>query len=89
MEGKVMAQSIDLEELSELIETATEVERFDYTDPEDEDAYLNAVLAKAADGRHFSYLEATGMNTAYAGAGNCEGEWLSDAQTGDWTSRFQ
>ena len=56
--------------------TAAEtMETYDYRNPDDHDDYICAVLYRLFDGRHFRLINASGMSSPLAGAGNI-GEWL-------------
>ena len=48
-----------------------------YTNDDDSDDYVTATLYAAADGRSWRYVESTGFNTGYSGAGEF-GEWLEE-----------
>ena len=47
------------------------------------DTYIVAELRKCGDGRHFRYIESSGMDSIYAGAGEF-GEWLDAGEVTKW-----
>lgn len=79
-----MATTIEPETLEELLKASEVMDTYDFRDDEDEDDYIVARLYKAPDGRHFRYVESSGMNSAPSGAGNF-GEWLAEDERVTWT----
>jgi len=70
-------------ELEDHLETAEEVDTYDYRNPESDDGYFSAVLKKAADGRHFRVVLQSGYDSRCAVAGNV-GDWLDDHEVAKW-----
>lgn len=78
-----MPTLINDEKMQELLDTATEIDSFDFQG-ETEDDYFNATLHKLEDGRHFRYVTASGFNSIFAGSWNI-GEWLDESEIENWT----
>ena len=56
-------------------ETTTLIDSYDYRNENDEDDYVVAALYRTKDRRYIRYIESSGMNSKYSGAGDfCE--WL-------------
>ena len=78
-----MPNEMSEEELEAQLATAKSVDSFEHRNDEDEDDYIVAELYRTADGRHFRYIDSSGMNSPFAGAGNF-GEWLEEKEVADW-----
>ena len=66
-----------------LLQASTQIASSDWRRDEDEDSYITAQLYKTAGGRHFRYIESSGMNSSYAGAGKIV-EWLEPGSVATW-----
>jgi hypothetical protein len=66
-----------------LLEASVQMASSDWRDDEDEDNFITARLYKTADGKHFRYIETSGMNSSYAGAGKIV-EWLASGDVATW-----
>ena len=71
------------EEVEKELATAQELETYEHRNPDDEGDWIEAALYKSKSGRHFRYIESTGMESFYAGAGNI-GERLSNEELEAW-----
>jgi hypothetical protein len=68
-----------------LLEASTQIDSSDWRDDDDADNYITARLYRAANGKHFRYIESSGMNSSYAGAGNIV-EWLAPGDVATWNA---
>ena len=73
------------EDSDALLEASTLMASSDWRDDGDEDNFITARLYKTADGKHFRYIESSGMNSRYAGAGKIV-EWLAPGDIATWNS---
>lgn len=67
----------------DLPEISTRVDEFDYVNSDDEDDYLSIALYKHPDGRHFRWIDGSGMNSVFVGVLGFDA-WLSDDQIAKW-----
>jgi hypothetical protein len=77
-----MTQMTD-EEIEKELSAADEIDSYEYRNPESEDDYIVAFLYETKAGRIFRYVESSGMDSSFAGAGNV-GEWLTKAEEKNW-----
>ena len=73
----------DTDDNDALLTASTQIGSSDWERGEDEDNYITARLYQAVDGKHFRYIESSGMNSRYGGAGNIV-EWLESAEIATW-----
>lgn len=73
----------DSEDRDALLAASTKVASSDWRDEEDEEKHITAHLYKAVDGRHFRFIESSGMNTGYSGATGIV-EWLEQGDIATW-----
>lgn len=67
----------------DLPEISSRVDDFDFRNEDDEDDYFSIVLYKHPDGRHFRWIDGSGMNSVFVGALGLD-QWISDDQLGSW-----
>lgn len=70
----------------ELIAASTQLDSSDWRDNDDEDNYVVARLYKAPEGTFFRFIESSGMNSSYSGAGKFV-EWLDAKEVATWNQR--
>lgn len=67
----------------DLPEISAKMDDFDYANEDDADDYFSVVLYKHSDGRHFRWIDASGMNSVFVGALGFD-QWISDDQIANW-----
>ncbi|MDP3633602.1 hypothetical protein [Phenylobacterium sp.] len=81
-----MATDMTPEELEAALKSGASIDSFDYRSEESEDDYIVAQLYRMPDGRLFRYVESSGMDSTFSGAGEF-GQWLAASEQAGW-SRF-
>lgn len=71
-------------DIDALIAKSEQIETHERRSETDDDDYVVMALYKTAEGKHFCYIEMSGMNSPWAGAMGVV-EWLDDASVASWT----
>lgn len=79
-----MATEMTAEELEAELKGSVAIDTYEHRSDDSEDDYIIASLHRTPQGRHFRYVESTGMNSDYAGASEF-GEWLDADEVATWT----
>lgn len=84
-EGAV-ATDMTAEELEAGLRSGSSIDSFEHRSDENEDDYIVAQLYRTPEGRLFRYVESSGMDSTFSGAGEF-GQWLEASEQAGW-SRF-
>ena len=67
----------------DITEISTRVDDFDYSNEDDVEDYFTIAFYKHPDGRHFRWIESSGMNSKFHGSHGFD-QWLTNDQTANW-----
>jgi len=81
-----MATDMTAEELEAALANAASIDSYEQRSDENEDDYVVAQLYRTPEGRLFRYVESSGMDSTFSGAGEF-GQWLEASEQAGW-SRF-
>lgn len=81
-----MATDMTPEELEAALRGGSSIDSFEHRSDENEDDYIVAQLYRTPEGRLFRYVESSGMDSTFSGAGEF-GQWLEASEQAGW-NRF-